>query len=61
MITLDEFDRVQHLLGRPGRPRPKKQEFAFTGMIRCGECGLSITAENQINRHGNTLQLLPLH
>jgi len=44
MITMDEFDRVQRLLGRPGKPRPKKHFFAFTGMIICGECGSSITA-----------------
>jgi site-specific DNA recombinase len=52
MVTLDEFDRVQEMLGRPGRPRPKKHIFAYTGMIRCGECGLSITAEEKINRYG---------
>ncbi len=52
MVTMDEFQRVQELLGRPGRPRPKRHEFAFTGMIRCGECGLSVTAEDQTNRYG---------
>jgi hypothetical protein len=44
MITLEEFDRVQILLGRKGRPRPKSHEFPFTGMIRCGECGSGVTA-----------------
>lgn len=44
MITLEEFDRVQILLGREGKPRPKTHEFAFTGIIRCGECGSAITA-----------------
>src|SRR5439155_871325 len=51
MVTLDEFDRVQQLLGRPGRPRRKTHEFAYTGMIRCGECAFSVTAEHQINRY----------
>jgi site-specific DNA recombinase len=37
IITLEEFDRVQILLGRKGKPRPKKHIFAFTGFIRCGE------------------------
>jgi site-specific DNA recombinase len=53
MVTLDEFDRVQELLGRPGRPRKKTQDFAFTGMIRCGECGFTVTAENKVNRFGS--------
>lgn len=47
MITLDEFDRVQFLLGRKGKPRPKKHAFAFTGLIRCGECGCMYTAETK--------------
>lgn len=44
MITLEEFDRVQALLGRKGKPRPKKHSFAFTGLIRCSECGCLYTA-----------------
>jgi site-specific DNA recombinase len=50
MITLEEYDRVQILLGRKGNPRPKKYSFAFRGLIRCGECGAMITPDekNQI-------------
>lgn len=44
MITLDEYDRVQMLLGRKGRPRPKSHRFAFTGIFRCGECSAMHTA-----------------
>jgi DNA invertase Pin-like site-specific DNA recombinase len=51
MVTIDDFDRVQQLLGQPGRPR-QVREFAYTGMIRCGECGLSVTAEEKKNRYG---------
>jgi len=51
MVTIDDFDRVQRLLGKPGRPR-QIREFAYTGMIRCGECGLSVTAEEKQNRYG---------
>lgn len=47
MITLDEYDRVQMLLGRKGRPRPKTHRFAFTGILSCGECGAMQTAEEK--------------
>src|SRR5579859_2808467 len=51
MVTLDEFERVQALLRRPGKPR-KTRAFAYTGIIRCGECGFSVTAEEKTNRYG---------
>jgi site-specific DNA recombinase len=48
MITLEEYDRVQFLLGRKGRPRPKHHRFAYTGLINCGECGCAIIAEQKM-------------
>ena len=45
MVSQDEFDRVQLLLGRKGRPVSKHRRFPFTGFIRCGECAGMITAE----------------
>ena len=53
VVTLEEFDAVQKRLGRPHKTRPKKKAFAFTGMIRCGACGLAVTAEDKFNRHGS--------
>lgn len=53
MISLDQFDDVQRILGRPGRQKPKERIFAFTGLIKCGECGLSVTAEERTNRFGS--------
>lgn len=47
LITLEEYDRVQMLLGKKGRPRPKQHTFAFTGSIRCGVCGCLYTAETK--------------
>jgi len=47
MITLEEYDRVQFLLGKKGKPRLTKHHFAFTGAIHCGECGCLITAETK--------------
>ncbi len=53
IITEEEYDKVQYLLGKAGRPRPKKHIFAFTGMMKCGECGASITAETKIKKQQN--------
>lgn len=47
MITRDEFERVQELLGRSDKPKQKKHEFAYTGIIKCGNCGCLITAEKK--------------
>ena len=44
MVSFEEFDRVQMLLGRKGKPRPQHHEFAFTGSMRCGVCGCLYTA-----------------
>ena len=52
VVSIDEFQNVRALLERPGQQRPKKYSFAFTGMIRCGGCGLSVTAEHKRNRYG---------
>ncbi len=47
MISEAQFWQVQHLLGKKGRPRPQEKTFAYTGLIRCGECGAMITAEEK--------------
>jgi site-specific DNA recombinase len=52
MITLAEFARAQALLGKTDRPRAKAYEFAYTGIMHCGTCGGSITAERKTNRYG---------
>lgn len=53
IVSINEFRSVRQLLDRPGRPRPQRHSFAFTGMIRCGGCGLQITAEHKFNRYGS--------
>ncbi len=44
MVTVEEYDHVQFLLGRKGKPRLQRHQFAYTGLIRCGTCGCMVTA-----------------
>jgi site-specific DNA recombinase len=54
MVTEEEFERVQNLLGdNRSRPRPLTRRFAFTGLMKCGHCGASITAEEKTKRQKN--------
>jgi site-specific DNA recombinase len=58
MITIDEFDRVQFLLGRKGKPRPNRYEYAYTGLVACGECGgfMSATFKEKLLKKTRELQ-----
>ena len=47
MITMDEFDRVQILMGNKGKPRAQKHDFPFTGIMTCGGCGACVTASKK--------------
>ena len=47
MVNATEFDRAAVLLGRNNFSRTRKHNFAFTGFIRCGECGCLITAQKK--------------
>lgn len=47
MIKKDEFDHLQIILGRKGRPHFTGHEFPYKSVLKCGECGGSITAEER--------------
>ncbi len=48
MITDEEYNKIQKLLGRKGGPRmPHDKVFEFKGILKCGLCGHSITAERK--------------
>jgi DNA invertase Pin-like site-specific DNA recombinase len=53
MITVAQFEHAQALLGRTTRARPKEHIFAYSGLMKCGYCGSSITAEEKVNRYGS--------
>src|SRR3990167_7734072 len=63
MITEDEYDRIQVLLGRRSKPRSKKHQFAYRGPILCGECGAMVTAEHKrkIQKNGNIHEYIYYH
>jgi hypothetical protein len=50
MITAEEFDRAQQIIGRAGRPRPKIKRLPFNGLIRCGECGRMFSCYEKIKK-----------
>lgn len=45
MITPEEFDYAQKLLGQRGKPRVTTHNFAYGSMIRCGICNCQIVAK----------------
>lgn len=45
MVTSEEFNRVQELLGRNVKQKIKRHSFTYTGFIKCAECGCLYTAE----------------
>ena len=46
MITPQEFDRAQAILGLRSYAGPVRRENPFAGLMRCGHCGCSIVAES---------------
>ncbi len=44
MISQEQFDHVQVMLGRKGKPIAKSHQFDLTGLFRCPECNSAITA-----------------
>lgn len=53
IITEEEYDKIQIILGKKGKPRPKSHIFDFTGMMRCGECNGLITAIEKFKHQKN--------
>ena len=54
IISEEEFNKIQLILGKgKHKQRPKTKQFAYTGLIRCEECGASITAEDKIKKQKN--------
>ncbi|MCL5072918.1 MAG: recombinase family protein [Actinobacteria bacterium] len=54
MITEEQFDIIQVILGRKNKSRRKSHEFAYRGPIFCGECGCMVTAEEKTKKIKST-------
>ncbi|MFI4973063.1 MAG: recombinase family protein [Caulobacterales bacterium] len=52
-VSAELFEAVQKQLRRPAPVIWKRETFAYTGLIRCGACGLGVTAERKVNRQGH--------
>jgi hypothetical protein len=47
LIAAHLFDRVQDVFAGRNRPRHRKHDFAFAGLLRCAHDGCTVTAELQ--------------
>lgn len=47
IITKDLFEKVQYFLSPKKKSKGYKHDFAYTGLMVCGEYGNGITAEKQ--------------
>lgn len=50
MITLEEYDLAQKILGERGKPRNGTYAYAYTSLIKCGECGCSIVGKTNVKK-----------
>jgi site-specific DNA recombinase len=50
MITIDEFELAQKILGSRGKPFHTTREFSYTNWLKC-TCGSSYTANERFRRH----------
>ena len=60
MVTLQEFQQVQDLLGRSHHIQPQKHRFAYTGMMHCTGCKGLVTAQVVTKKSGRTYGVNPL-
>lgn len=63
MLTEEEFDRIQRLLcdtmygsgayDKLSVPTSKSRDFDLKGLLRCGECGCCVVAEEKERKLAN--------
>ena len=45
LVDKNTWERVQQLLDGKQRPRKKKHDFEYAGIVRCGHCGCNLVGE----------------
>ena len=53
MVSKATFNLIQKILDRNTKTRSQTKEFAYTGIMRCGNCGAQITAEEKVKHQKN--------
>ncbi len=53
MVTIDEFNRVQEIIDGRKKIIKNNNDFFFMRVLKCGECGSSITCEQHTKRYKN--------
>lgn len=64
MISVEEYDRAQIILGKKGKPRQSGgKEFEYRGFLFCKECGCKITAQDKFKKlkNGKVLHYVYYH
>ncbi len=51
LISIGLFEKVQEVLNQTNRPKSVKHQFAFSGLMTCGQCGCSITPQIQKGKY----------
>jgi site-specific DNA recombinase len=53
IVSKDLYEQVQEVLDNRGArsPKQRRHRFAFTGLVRCGHCGCSMTGELHKGRY----------
>ena len=54
LISKNLFDKIQLVQKQRGKPRKQAHNFPFVGLVRCGECGASVTAEEHFKFYPST-------
>ena len=56
MITDEEYNLLQDILDGKNKPRVHKHDFALNGIMKCGECNYTITAQEHTKKYKNGTQ-----